>query len=155
MNHDPTLVGRLIYSARLARTKRAEMLSKHGIYSGQDLLLKSLVHEDGQTMGSLALNLDVKPPTITKMVTRMSAQNLVDRKNSPSDSRQSHVYITPQGMALSAKIDKAWKKADRQILKGVKRKQRRRFLKLVTMVEQNLATIPGVEDQQDENGKSG
>jgi len=48
---DRDLAGKLIYAARLCRTLRARHLLDHGLYAGQDVLLKSLAANDGQSMG--------------------------------------------------------------------------------------------------------
>ncbi|MFZ1813464.1 MAG: MarR family transcriptional regulator [Rhizobiaceae bacterium] len=140
MGKTASLSGKLIYTARLCRTARAEMLLAHGLYAGQDVLLYSLANEDGQTMGSLAVNLGVKPPTVTKMVTRMESQNLVRRESSEIDNRINHVFITHEGRALVSKIDEAWEAAEQVAFTRLKEKDEKRLHKILDRV---LAELDG------------
>jgi MarR family transcriptional regulator, organic hydroperoxide resistance regulator len=139
MSSERDLTGKLIYAARLCRTLRASMLLDHGLHAGQDLLLKSLSRTNGQTMGSLAADLGVRPPTITKMVTRMEAQGLVVRQASGFDNRLNLVHVTPAGEALLARIDEAWRKADTAAFEKLKDKDSRRLNKILDRILASLA----------------
>ncbi len=138
MTSDRSLTGRLIHVARLCRTARARTLLRHGIFAGQDNLLKCLAQGDGQTMGALAHSLGVSPPTITKMVTRLAAQGMVRREDSKLDSRLCHVFITEAGKLLIEKIDNARAKAEAKALDGLKDKDVKRLGKLVDRLLDNL-----------------
>src|SRR5690606_33082524 len=70
---------RLHSAARLARTALAARLLAHGFYAGQDQIMLALAREDGQTPGSLAERLGVRPPTITKTINRLQAQGFVEK----------------------------------------------------------------------------
>jgi len=146
MPSEKLLIGELILTARMCRTLKTKLLLKHGLYSGQDRLLKSLETEDGQTMGMLARALDVRPPTVTKMVTRMSTQGFVARKASDTDSRQSHVFITSAGKKLLNKIDKAWRKTEKTALIRVKPKRRKKLLKTFRRINGNLVEYQNAKE---------
>jgi len=139
MSADNSLSGNLIYAARLLRTARAERLLGEGIYSGQDALLRQLERADGQTMGELAASLGVRPPTVTKMVTRMETQGLVRRAPSTSDSRVAHVRLTEAGGLMLERIAGSWKAADDNAFSGLKKKALRRLRKALRQVCANLA----------------
>jgi MarR family transcriptional regulator, organic hydroperoxide resistance regulator len=140
MPSERDLTGKLIYAARLCRSLRAGMLVDHGLHAGQDMLLKSLSRKNGQTMGALAANLGVRPPTITKMVTRMEAQGLVRRETSGFDNRLAMVHVTPAGEALLGRIDDAWRKADSTAFEKLKDKDSRRLNKILDRI---LASLDG------------
>jgi DNA-binding MarR family transcriptional regulator len=143
MPKERDLTGKLIYAARLCRSFRARLLLDHGIYAGQDHLLKSLAQQDGQTMGSLASNLGVRPPTITKMVTRMEAQGLVRRENSGFDNRLNLVSITGAGEALLDEIDEAWRTAEKHAFERLKEKDAKRLHKILDRI---LLSLDGRAD---------
>lgn len=145
MSKGEELIEALIHTARLCRTLRSELLLKYGLYAGQDTLLRSLDDEDGRSMGNLATELRVRPPTITKMVTRMAAQGFVQRKTSSTDSRQSNVFITEKGMRVMKKIDKAWRKTEKTSLFDVGKKRRKKLSKSFARI------INNVERHQSEN----
>lgn len=139
MADDESLTGSLIVAARLCRSVRAELLQEVGLHAGQDVLLKSLRDNDGQTMGSLATDLGVRPPTITKMVMRMSAQGYVRRENSKYDSRQNHVFLTEAGSDLLASVEDIWRSAEEVALGKLKEKDTRRLRKILSKITSNLS----------------
>lgn len=138
MPKERDLTGKLIYAARLCRSLRARLLLDHGLYAGQDALLKSLARLDGQTMGSLANNLGVRPPTVTKMVSRMVAQGLVRRENSGFDNRLNLVSITQTGEALLDEIDEAWNTAEKHAFDRLKEKDAKRLHKILDRILSSL-----------------
>ena len=140
------LAGKLIYAARLCRTLRARRLLEHGLYAGQDALLKSLAANDGQSMGSLAASLGVRPPTVTKMVNRMEAQKLVRRQSSGYDSRLNLVYITDNGERLLEEVDVAWDEAERLAFANLKEKDVKRLNKILERIIDGASAEPGVEE---------
>jgi DNA-binding MarR family transcriptional regulator len=146
MPDENDLSGKLIYAARLCRSLRARRLLDHGLYAGQEVLLKSLARSDGQTMGSLAANLGVRPPTITKMVTRMEAQGLVKRETSGFDNRLAIVYILEPGEALLDQIDEAWSVAEAQAFGKLKDKDAKRLHKILDRI---IAGADGLEADAD------
>ncbi len=110
-----------------------------GLHPGQELVLKVLADTDGRTMSQLALALGVQPPTVTKMVTRLSAQGYVRRQVSDKDGRLARVYLTEAGQELVASVDKAWKRLEREAMSGLDEKDRKKLRKLLRQVEKNLS----------------
>jgi DNA-binding MarR family transcriptional regulator len=137
-NHKKSITLRITKAARAQRSFSAKKLGKLGLHPGQETVLKALNKEDGQTMGSLAAELGVRPPTVTKMINRLTSQGYVERRASETDGRQSHVYLSASGIALLNEVDKAWKSLDRASLKNIDDKDRKRLGKLLKQIEQNL-----------------
>jgi DNA-binding MarR family transcriptional regulator len=142
MSWEQDLSGKLIYTARLCRSMRAALLLDHGLYAGQDALLKSLARSDGQTMGALAADLGVRPPTVTKMVTRMEAQGFVTREQSTADSRLNLVRLTPAGSAVLARIDAAWGEAEAAAFERLKEKDAKRLHKILDRILASIDAKP-------------
>ena len=67
----------LLQAARAYRVRSAKLLARVGLYPGQDALLKLLDRHGRMTMGEAAAALSIQPPTVTKMVNRLSAAGLV------------------------------------------------------------------------------
>ena len=132
------LTSKLIHTARLCRSLRSSFLQKHGLYAGQDMLLQQLARFDGQSMGALAQALDVRPPTVTKMVARMQAQGLVRREPSQFDNRQNHVHITQAGESLLERIEAAWRDTEECAFAGLKEKDFKRLNKILGKIKTNL-----------------
>ena len=54
------------------------------------------------TLGELARAEQVKPPTMTRIVTGLEKDGLVERKDDPRDKRLTHIEVTPKGRKVLA-----------------------------------------------------
>ena len=98
----------LLQAARAYRVRAAKLLGRVGLYPGQDSLLK-LLHDRGQmTMGEAANALSIQPPTVTKMVNRLSVAGLVKTEVVDQDRRKINVAMTDAGKAKISEIDTIW-----------------------------------------------
>ena len=142
-NHRKTVSFTLVQASKAYRQRSSNLLSELGLHPGQDQILKALAEEDGQAMGALATTLSVQPPTITKMVVRLSAQGFVERRANASDARSSSVFLTDKGRELIADLDKRLKQMEKQALKGFDPKERKRLRKALRKIEANLSAHLG------------
>lgn len=137
-DHRRTVTHRLAQAAHAYRVRSGGQLSRIGLHSGQESLLKSLSAEDGMSMSDIAASLGVQPPTITKMISRLAAQDYVERRASTGDARQAEVFLTERGRRAIATIDKVWKRIEKTALADIEDKDRKRLRKLLRQVERNL-----------------
>ena len=128
----------LQHGARMMRTILATRLLEHGLYAGQDAVLLKLAEEDGLPPGILAQRLGVRPPTVTKTISRLQVQGFVTKQASESDQRQTHVFLTDQGHDVIRTIEKLVRKTEKDCLRGFDKKERKVLLKLLARVENNL-----------------
>jgi len=93
------VAARLRLSAtRLARRLRQEADSG---FTPSQLSALSTIHNHGPlTLGALAEIERVAPPSITKVITKLEGDGLVERAPDPNDGRVSHVSATAAGRAL-------------------------------------------------------
>lgn len=129
---------RLGLAAKLHRARAAGLLAKIGLYPGQETILKALLAQDGRTMGELAEALSVRPPTVTKMVSRLGVQGYVERKAQTSDARQARVFLTASGLEKTNEIDAVWKELEIKTVEGLDAKDKKRLRKLLRQVARNL-----------------
>ena len=143
---------RLQSAARLSRTALAARLLQHGFYAGQDQIMLALAESDGLTPGGLARRIGVRPPTITKTINRLQGQGFVERRASESDSRQAHIWLTEAGSEAIRSIEKALRKTDRQVVKGLDKKELKQLIRLLSRIEANLLDMapPAAEDEPEE-----
>jgi DNA-binding MarR family transcriptional regulator len=95
----PILASRLRISAtRLARTLRRE--ASTGLSPSQLSALTTVDNHGPITLGDLAAHERVAPPSITKVVSKLEAAELVHRQPDPTDRRVVRVALTPAGTAL-------------------------------------------------------
>lgn len=152
---EKSISARLGLAAKLHRARAASLLARIGLYPGQETILKALVELDGRTMGELAAALSVRPPTITKMVSRLGAQGYVERRSSEGDARLGRVFLTEAGTAKTREIDDLWKELERQTVDGLDAKDKKRLRKLLRQVARNLGQVnlPAGEESEHEDGE--
>jgi MarR family transcriptional regulator, organic hydroperoxide resistance regulator len=130
---------KLMRVARAHRTLAASLLSQVGLHPGQEALLMELWDHDGRTQADLAESLGVEPPTVTKMLQRMEASDLVDRRPDATDRRAIRVYLTPKGRRLKGRVDKLWAELGSRAFEGLSDRQQSSLRSLLNAVEGNLA----------------
>jgi DNA-binding MarR family transcriptional regulator len=89
----------LAETGRVYRALIDKELSSIGLRVGQEFVLFQLSQSDGQAMSELARNLDLQPPTITKVVRRMAEAGLVERRTDPRSARSAQAFLTEAGRA--------------------------------------------------------
>jgi len=85
--------------AKLSRRLRAERDPDNELSVGQLCVLAALFREGEQTIGWLAANERVKPPSMTRTVTNLEEGGYVVRRPHDSDGRQVLVSLAPKGEA--------------------------------------------------------
>ncbi len=145
-DHRRTVTFRLAQAAHAYRVRSGSRLARIALHPGQESLLKALDEEDGQSMSDLAATLGVQPPTVTKMIGRLAAQDYVERRASNGDGRQALVFLTDRGRRTIEGIDKVWKRIEKDAVSGIDEKDRKRLRKLLRQIERNLG---GREDGDD------
>lgn len=139
-NHRKTVTFRLAQAAKSHRQRSSGVLGRLNLHPGQDQILKALADSDGQTMGALAATLSVQPPTVTKMVARLSAQGLVERRQQADDGRSAKVFLSPDGKTLIEELDETLRGLEKDALRDIDDKDRKRIRKLLRLLERNLNT---------------
>ncbi len=77
-----------------------EMLSENDLTPVHCGVLNSLYRTDGMSLKALADELSVNASTMTGIIDRMSAKELVERQPDPSDRRALAVFLLPKGREL-------------------------------------------------------
>ncbi len=138
----PLLISRLTQTARALRTETASALSDHKLYPGQEPLLQELARRDGQLMGELAAGLRVSPPTLTKMVSRMSAQGLVRRERGFTDSREVRVHLLEPGRRAARELESTLGDLEQRITHGLTERERQMLGDGLASIRKNLQRRP-------------
>jgi DNA-binding MarR family transcriptional regulator len=89
--------------ARLHRRARSEAITAGDDVSASRLAALATIEKAGPlTLGELAAEEQVQPPSMTRIVSRLEEQGLVTREIDPSDRRVARVVVTPAGAELLA-----------------------------------------------------
>lgn len=136
---DPTSVAwQLARTGAAARAAATEELACIGLHPGQEFLLAALWQQEGAAVGELAVSIGVEPPTVTKMVRRLEAAGLVERRADPDDARLTRVYLTDEGRALEEAVGAAWARLDERTSRCLDGDERAQLCALLERVRGSL-----------------
>lgn len=136
---------RLARAARAHRTVLAAAMREIGIHPGQEALLQALASKNGRTMGALADMIGVRPPTMTKMVTRLAAEGLVTRSGDEGDGRRARVHLTEEGAARVRELKKRWKQIEKRLQAAMSSKDIKKASALLEAMTAALGPAPEVD----------
>ena len=93
-----------IYSAGIAIQRAYKpLLDALGLTYPQYLVLNVLWREDGQTVGSIAQQLALESSTLTPLLKRLEAAEMIQRTRNPTNERQVIVSLTAKGADLRSR----------------------------------------------------
>lgn len=138
-----TLMDRhLIYLAsdigRLFRKRLDYVARPSGITTAQLRVLLILRREPGANQAALAGFLEVEPITAGRMIDRMVAANMVERRTDPDDRRAWRLYPTVLGQTLIEVLDEQLGALIEIALEGLDREERASVTSALERVRQNL-----------------
>ncbi|MBC05926.1 MarR family transcriptional regulator [Thalassospira sp.] len=96
-----------VYSASHAFNRIYKpLLDELGLTYPQYLVMVSLWQEDNQSVRSIGEKMYLESSTLTPLLKRLEAADLVSRKRDPKDERSVRVSLTEAGAALRTKAEK-------------------------------------------------
>ena len=129
----------LVQICRAHRGFAESELEKIGLHAGQEMFLLRLAEDEGQSQSQLAEKMCVQPPTINKMLSRMEAANLVERRMDAEDNRATRVYLTEQGHALQSSIENVWRQLEEKTIASLTSDEQILLRRLLLQVQANLS----------------
>jgi DNA-binding MarR family transcriptional regulator len=94
----PSLAALLSEASRCASAGLEHVLEAEGLPVDQWRVLERLADGRGRTMSVLADELDMKLPSLSKLIDRMVGGALVQRAQDPTDQRRVLVYVSDIGL---------------------------------------------------------
>src|SRR6185437_14626620 len=115
------------------------VFARHGVYEGQQFVLRALWREDGLAPGQIARQLGLATPTVTRAATRMEAAGLLRREPHPTDGRLVRLVLTDRGRELERVIVPEMRALAEQTLTGFSTEERAELITALRRVHRNLA----------------
>lgn len=105
-----------------ARREMESLIAPHGVSPEQYNVLRILrgAGEHGLPTLEIAARLLEKNPGITRLVDKLEAKKLVERRRCKTDRRQVFCVITPAGEAIVNAIDAPSRQANQQLFRALK-----------------------------------
>jgi MarR family transcriptional regulator for hemolysin len=91
--------------ARMLRTEADRRARAHGATRAQWASLFWLQRQPGLSQKELAALLEVEPITVARMIDRLQARGLVERRADPHDRRVWRLYLTDAALPTLAELD--------------------------------------------------
>ena len=81
--------------ARMLRTEADRRARAHGMTRAQWIILSRLDHQPGLSQRELAEIIEVEPITVARLVDRLVARGLIERRPDPADRRIWRLHLLP------------------------------------------------------------
>ena len=123
---------------RLLRTYADQRARLNGMTRAQWAVLLQLERREGLKQSELAEALDIQPITLTRLVDRLCANGLIERRADPNDRRAKHLYLTPAARPLIDRILDHVEDVAQTVLDGIEAKDVELMLGRLGLARENL-----------------
>jgi MarR family transcriptional regulator for hemolysin len=124
--------------ARMLRTYADQKTGRLGITRAQWTVLARLDRFDGLKQSELAGMLDLQPITLTRLLDRLCANGLIERRPDPNDRRANRLYLTLAARPLLERLAVLGEELMATALAGVDRAAVERMLAELATMKENL-----------------
>jgi DNA-binding MarR family transcriptional regulator len=104
MNLNRDIIAAIVTLARLIRTEADKRARAHGMTRAQWTILVNLEKQPGLLQKELAEILEVEPITVARLVDRLEARGMVERRADPTDRRCWRLHLTDASRPLMSEI---------------------------------------------------
>jgi MarR family transcriptional regulator, transcriptional regulator for hemolysin len=124
--------------ARLMRTYADQRVRSLGMTRAQWAVLARLEHHEGLKQSELAEMLDLQPITLTRLVDRLAANGLIERRPDPNDRRAKRLYLTPLARPLMDRLADLGQDVMGTVLEGFNLATVERMILELSLTKENL-----------------
>lgn len=124
--------------ARMLRTYADQKASQLGITRAQWVVLVRVDRFEGLKQSELAEMLDLQPISLTRLLDRLCASGLIERRSDPSDRRAKRLYLTAAARPLLEQLGVLGDDLMSTALAGVERDYVEKMVVQLAIVKENL-----------------
>ena len=130
----------LLYDvARTMRTRADQRARTRGMTRAQWVILARLERQPGITQNEMAAIVEVEPITIARLVDRLEARGLVERRADPKDRRVWRLQLLPAAAPVLREINKYRAEINDLVTAGMSETTRRTLKDGLLQMKANLA----------------
>ena len=134
------LVPTLLSLSKSTRALMGIRLAELSLHQGQDELLMALDVNETLSVSVLSDKLYVRPSTVSKMLDRLCAKDLVVRTSTPDDARRTMVKLTDKGVDAKRKVRQMWDSLDSELSTRLATDGDRSIIGALTVIDDIIAT---------------
>lgn len=124
--------------ARLLRTRFDQRARAQGMTRAQWVILARLSRQPGMSQNELAGICEVEPITVGRLVDRLEARGLVERRPDPADRRVNRLHLLPAAQPILEEITSYRDALSEEILDGLEEPARNALLDALLHIKTKL-----------------
>jgi len=128
--------------ARLIRTRIDARARAYGMTRAQWIILARLDRQPGMSQNELATICEVEPITVGRLVDRLEARGMVERRADPSDRRVRRLHLLPASEPIIKEIARYREGLDAEITEGLFGPAREALVDALLHIKMKLAAEP-------------
>ncbi len=129
--------------ARLLRTRFEQNARGLGLTRSQWQVLAHLVHNEGIQQGALAELLEIEPITLTRILDKLQASGLIDRRPHARDRRVWRLYLTAKAGPMLDEMERIGAITREEALQSISKADHDRLIRILTDMKTNLIEVLG------------
>src|SRR6202142_510090 len=115
--------------ARMLRTYADQRARQFGVSRAQWAVLIRIDRSPGLKQSELAEILDLQPITLTRLLDRLAANGLIERRADPNDRRANRLFLTGEARPLLERLSALGEDMMGTVLEGLDAKSMERLLR--------------------------
>lgn len=144
---DRTLGFLLHDAARLLRKRFDQKARSLGLTRSQWQVLAHLARNEGIHQGALADILEIEPITLVRILDKLQAAELIERRFHPTDRRVRLLYLTQKARPILGLMRSIGAETRAEALSGVSARDQERLLEVLLAIRANL-TAPHMPSER-------
>jgi MarR family transcriptional regulator for hemolysin len=124
--------------ARLLKTYADQKARQYGMTRAQWAVLVRLQRTEGLKQSELAEILDLQPISLTRLLDRLCANGLIERRPDPDDRRANRLFLTPAAKPVVESLGRLGEALMTTVLEGIDDKTVDLMLHELTLAKDNL-----------------
>jgi DNA-binding MarR family transcriptional regulator len=130
----------LLYDvARMIRRRADQMARLSGTTRAQWLVIARLSRHPGISQSELASMVEVEPITVARLIDRLEARGLVERRLDPADRRLRRLHLTPKAQPLLEEIESMRGRLNEVVTEGLDPSSLAKVSEALRRMKSNLA----------------
>ena len=101
-------------------------------------MLWVLNKHDGVSQKELAEKMRITPPSITVMIRKMEAEDLIEKHQDEKDQRVTRIYITEKGRKIAERMDIALHQMEKEAFANMSEQEVMLLHRLLIQMKENL-----------------